>query len=194
MALPEWDTQPPWEADPTPALESWFRRVATTTMADMPLSNPALQVEAVGFRRYPAANDGANNGANNGAGAPAGHWLGVMLTPWAINLLCLPGGPDFPDARPGAKHPWRFPSGEYSFIVAEGEGLGRYHLCSLFSPALEFADHGTARLTAQGVLIGLLQPPGGPVPPSETVAAGEAPPSPARRGFLGLGPGRRERE
>ena len=37
--------------------------------------NPALRVEAVAFEPWD------------------GHWLGVMVTPWSINLLLLPHDP-----------------------------------------------------------------------------------------------------
>ncbi|WP_374277397.1 [NiFe]-hydrogenase assembly chaperone HybE [Azonexus sp.] len=152
-----------WADNPAPALEAAFAGIARTRMADVPLCNPALRVEAVGFR---ALADG--------------HWLGVMVTPWAINLLRLPGaGADWPATAAGGRHVWSLGSGDYEFIVAEEESLGVYHLCSLFSPALEFPDHAQARLTA---LAAVQAVHGAPL---------EAPPPAARptgrRAFLGLG-------
>lgn len=152
-----------WPDNPAPALEAVFADIACTRMADVPLCNPALRVEAVGFRTL-----------------ADGHWLGVMVTPWAINLLRLPGvAADWPDTRAGGRHRWSLGSGDYEFTVAEEARLGGYHLCSLFSPALEFPDHAQARLTALVVVEAVH---GAPL---------EAPPPAARptgrRAFLGLG-------
>ena len=62
-----------------------------------------------------------------------------MITPWAIKLLYLPGQEaGWPHAVACSKHDWQFVSGQYEFTVAEEDRLGTCHLCSLFSPALEF--------------------------------------------------------
>lgn len=153
----------PWTDNPAPQLEAVFGAVAAGPMADVPLCNRALSVEALGFRR-----------------AADGHWIGAMVTPWAINLLRLPGGPaDWPATPPGAKTDWRFPSGNYEFTVASEERLGIYHLCSLFSPAAEFETHEAARLTALAAVEALLQEPLETAPPPKR--------APSRRAFLGLG-------
>lgn len=130
------------DANPAPLLERVFRRIAATNMADMPLANPALVVEAVAFRRQ---------GGN-------GHWLGVLITPWAMNLLYLPaveGVPPWSNKKAGDKHLWHFPSGEYEFTVAAEAELGVYHLCSLFSPPTQFVNQEAARQTACAVLAAL---------------------------------------
>jgi len=138
-----------------------FSEIARTRMADVPICNAALRVEAIGFRR-----------------CPEGHWAGLMITPWAINLLCLPGdGEAWPALAAGSKHDWRFPSGDYEFIVADEARLGCYHLCSLFSPALEFASHEQARLTALATAHALFVQP---------MALPDEAPLPSRRAFLGL--------
>lgn len=153
----------PWPTDPSPALETVFRAVAAGPMADVPLCNAALTVEAVAFQR-----------------GPDGHWIGALVTPWAINLLRLPAeAATWPVVAAGGKHDWRLPSGDYEFTVAEEASLGTYHLCSLFSPAQEFDSHEAARLAALAAVEALLQAP---------LAAPPAVPAPApsRRAFLGL--------
>jgi hypothetical protein len=64
-----------------------------------------------------------------------------MITPWAINLLCLPGNVEtWPAAGRGVQQ------ARLAFSVRSTmnlpwprkSSLGNYHLCSLFSPALEF--------------------------------------------------------
>lgn len=150
-----------WTTDPSPALIDTFSEIARTRMAGLPICNPALQVEAIGFRRM-----------------TEGHWAGLMITPWAVNLLCLPGRAEgWPALAAGGKHDWRFPSGDYEFIVADEASLGVYHLCSLFSPALEFASHEQARLTALASAHALFAEP--LAVPVESAA-------PSRRAFLGL--------
>lgn len=150
-----------WASDPSPDLVAVFRDIAATRMADVPICNTRLQVEAVGFQR-----------------TAAGHWAGVMVTPWAINLLCLPGQPDgWPALAACSKHDWHFPSGDYEFTVADEASLGNYHLCSLFSPALEFDSHEQARLTALAAAHALF---------AEPLSAPATAPAPTRRAFLGL--------
>ena len=150
-----------WASDPSPELVAVFGAIAATRMADLPICNARLQVEAVGFQR-----------------TAAGHWAGVMITPWAINLLCLPGQLDgWPALAACSKHDWHFPSGDYEFTVADEARLGNYHLCSLFSPALEFDSHAQARLTALAAAQALF---------AEPLSAPLSTPAPSRRAFLGL--------
>lgn len=150
-----------WSDSPAADLEAVFGEIARTRMAGLPICNAALAVEAVGLRR----------GAE-------GQWVGAMVTPWAINLLCLPGdAAAWPALAAGGSHDWRFPSGAYEFIVAEEERLGTYHLCSLFSPALEFESHEAARLTALAAVHALFAAPPAAVAPAA---------APSRRAFLGL--------
>ena len=154
-----------WEVDPSRELEAHFQMVADTRMAGLPILNPALQVQAIGFRRM-----------------AAGHWVGAMLTPWSLNLLCLPGQTEgWPTDSPGAKLDWHFASGDYEFTVTDDPQLGTFHLCSLFSPMSEFDSHEQARLTAEAAMATLDAPQALP----HSKQAAEVPPS--RRRFLGLG-------
>jgi [NiFe] hydrogenase assembly HybE family chaperone len=116
--------------DPSDRLVAAFRAVATR-MAGLPIVNPALEVDAVAFAPW------------------EGHWLGVMLTPWFMNLTLLPRDPAaWRQLEPGAKRRYRFPAGDYEFVGARDDAIGEYLACSLFSPLLEFDDHATARLVA----------------------------------------------
>lgn len=151
-----------WATDPSSDLIAVFDTIARTRMHDVPICNRQLQVEAVGFQR-----------------TPDGHWAGAMVTPWAINLLCLPGRAEgWPALAACSKHDWRFPSGDYEFTVADEASLGTYHLCSLFSPTLEFDSHEAARLTALAAVHALFGQPIGEPPPAVATS---------RRAFLGLG-------
>lgn len=193
-------------------LEAGFRQVAATRMRGVPVLNPALQVQAVGFRLHPAA---ARPGgwAEPDTVSPA--WAsGVLVTPWFMNLLRLPLRPLTAVAAvetgwlaPGACASRALGTHPLDFIGAlEGEGqpgeLGAFEVCSLFSPMFQFADQAAAVATACEVLKLLREPAAeaAPVPaPAPAPVAGSSPavpdaaprgagpgaePVPARRGFL----------
>jgi len=117
--------------DPSAMLTTAFRAVAAR-MAGLSLANPALEVEAVGFAPW------------------QGHWLGVMVTPWFMNLTLAPADPGaWRSLALGAKRRYGFPAGDYEFVGAHDSGIGEYQVCSLFSPMERFEDQATARLVAQ---------------------------------------------
>jgi [NiFe] hydrogenase assembly HybE family chaperone len=158
------------------ALESAFRRIAATRMAGLPINHPLLAVEAVGFRLW------------------EGKWLGVLVTPWAVNLVLLPGGdPEFEVLATDKRQTWRFPSGEYDFMGGDEEECGGYQFCSLLSPVpeMEIADHQAARALAHEMLDGLfvdpaedvVMTPTTPAEPSRSLLSGPL----SRRGFLSGG-------
>lgn len=107
-------------------------------MADLPFLNPRLRVEAVDFADW------------------QGHWLGVLITPWAMNLLLLPASEQcWPRLTQGAIRRVAFAAGSYDFVASVDARLGELHTCSLFSPVLEFADQDSARQTARAARIAL---------------------------------------
>lgn len=152
-------------------LETAFRRIQGERMADLPFVNPGLTVEAVGFRPWDRS------------------CLGVLVTPWSMNLMLLPvEGEQWADRRPGEQGLVRFPSGSHEFILGEEAGIGRYRMCSLFSPVLEFPHQAAAVATARAALDQLLAPPaesrqGGPRP-APGGAARPVSPRVSRREFL----------
>jgi [NiFe] hydrogenase assembly HybE family chaperone len=121
-------------------LEYVFRRIQQERMQDMPICNPALEVQAIGFKEW------------------GNYYLGVMVTPWFMNLMLLPAGPDvFANMKEGSKQMHSFPSGSYEFITGKETDLGDHQLCSLFSPMQEFADQETAVQTANLILSELME-------------------------------------
>ncbi|MCU7846192.1 MAG: [NiFe]-hydrogenase assembly chaperone HybE [Candidatus Thiodiazotropha sp. (ex Monitilora ramsayi)] len=123
----------------TEGLESHFMRIGHDRMQGLPLLNPALQVQAVGFQVW------------------QDYCVGVLITPWFMNLMLLPNeGDDWQDRGIGDKQLHQFPSGPYEFIIGEEPGIGRYQMCSLFSPVFEFADQETAVATAEAVMTALM--------------------------------------
>jgi [NiFe] hydrogenase assembly HybE family chaperone len=137
------------------ALEHTFNDILATRMRDVPVVNPALSVRALGFERF------------------VGDWLGVLITPWFMNLLLLPGPEcSWMKIPPGSKIERAFPYGSYEFTLADEARLGPYAQCSLFSPMFEFQDHDAAVATAQAVLKHLLEldPPAAVRPPRSAIS------------------------
>lgn len=122
------------------ALEALFRHVERTRMAGVPVLNRALQVEAVGFEAA----------AVEPAEAPAA--VGVLLTPWFMNLVWLPLSPDADAGRVGRTKTREVGGTGFEFIGGYEPGLGAYEACSLASPMFEFPDQAQARATAHAVL------------------------------------------
>ena len=149
---------PPGEAErpsPAAALEQAFERVHRGPMAGLPMLNPALRVQAVGFRPWQSC------------------WLGVLITPWFMNLMLLPRIVSaWQPLADRDKRTLVFPAGAFEFIGGRDALVGDYQACSLFSPMFEFADQGGAQATAEAVLAGLL------------CAATPAAPAVSKRDFL----------
>jgi [NiFe] hydrogenase assembly HybE family chaperone len=133
-------------------LERLYRALAEGAMAGLPICNPALSVAALGFRE---------------AGGEA---VGVVVTPWFLNVVAAPLGTAAP-ARPGETRRLALPAGELELIVGELPGFGRLDAASLFSPMFGFADMDAALAAAEGALEALFA-----VPPPRAIP---------RRAFLG---------
>ncbi|MBM3392080.1 MAG: [NiFe]-hydrogenase assembly chaperone HybE [Betaproteobacteria bacterium] len=134
-------------ADPAPLLEAAFRRILAETMADVPILNPALQVEAVGFARH------------------GDHWLGILITPWFMNLVLAPGAAaSWQSVAPGLRLFRKFPSGDFAFLGSNEPEVGEFQSCSLFSPMAQFAEQAGAREVALAALQALQSDPAAPEP------------------------------
>lgn len=163
------------------ALVALYRHIASTRMAGLPLCNAALAVQAVGFDVLPGS----------------GGALGVLVTPWFINLVWLPVGEPLRDEHGQVLPPLRVGDSRtravgderFDFIGAWEDGFGPYEACSLFSPVFEFADQASAVATAEAVL-SLLRTVAAPPAPAALPPQPQHPPVPARRRFLlgGAGP------
>lgn len=120
-------------------LETIYTMIEQERMDDVPILNKELSVKAVGFREWDS------------------RILGVMLTPWFMNLMLLPGEEeDWSELETLSKTQHVFPSGNYEFIVGEEGGIGKYQMCSLFSPVFEFQEQDTAVATAEAVMDALM--------------------------------------
>jgi [NiFe] hydrogenase assembly HybE family chaperone len=103
-------------------------------MRNLPIVNSALEVEAVGFRTFDE------------------HQIGVLITPWFMNLVLLLGSDIGSRLRQGSKSTLRLPSGPVEFTTAQDEVLGPYLTAVLFSSVAEFPDQHTAKAIALEVM------------------------------------------
>lgn len=153
---------------PTDAVEEAFFRIQREQMADVPILNHALSVEAVDFQRW------------------QGQWLGVVVTPWCMSVLLVPGTEAGWHSTGDNKRRFvKFPAGDFAFLGSTADELGEYQSCSLISPMGQFANQSEAIMTARASMIALLADPAAareraavPTPPGQ--------PSFSRRRFLAM--------
>ena len=116
------------------ALLDFYRQVYEETFRDLPITNAALDVEAVGFRPLEE------------------HRLGVLITPWFMNLFLLPGTERWDDQPQGSACQLELPGSKVEFRVSHEEDLGTILSAALFSTVADFPDQALAREVAQETL------------------------------------------
>jgi len=155
-------------------LEQQFQAILTQRMAGVPVVNEKLAVRAIGFHRW-----------------QEGWWLGVLVTPWFMNLMLLPEQAPARAGRVGRSRCFTFPSGVYEFITGHEPLIGPYWSCSLFSPMTQFQDQAAAEATAAAALAAVMDEKHLPEPSAAKAAT--TPPEPlearlaepiSRRAFL----------
>jgi [NiFe] hydrogenase assembly HybE family chaperone len=136
------------------ALIGLFQRI-DAGMRDIPIYNEKIAVEAIGFRPF-----------------GEGEFLGVVLTPWFMNMIVLPVGPvPMAMAAIGRTVSLELPAGKRAFVVGGDETIGLYKAHSLHSPVLNFTLPGQAQAAARRMLALLMTPPDA----TAETAAGNAP-------------------
>lgn len=144
------------------ALVARFEEIGATTMRGMPIYNDGLRVEAVGFRLW-----------------DTDLLIGVLVTPWFMNLLLLPVDPvPMTGVRLGRRETVDLPAGPRPFLWSGDEALGAWRSHSLVSPMDRYQFHEAAVVEGRESLAAALTPP---EPDSGDV------PDPGRRRMLGFG-------
>ncbi len=115
-------------------LVAYHREVLETRLAGLPILNPELEVEAVGF------------------GKLAAHELGVLVTPWFINLVLLPGTDRWQDRAQGSRCNIELPGAKVDFTVSHDAELGTTLSAALFGTVTDFPDQAMAREVAAETL------------------------------------------
>ncbi|MBT3206010.1 MAG: [NiFe]-hydrogenase assembly chaperone HybE [Gammaproteobacteria bacterium] len=120
-------------------LEATFERIHLEQMQGIPILNSAIKVQALGFQLY------------------QGRVLGVIITPWLMNIVMLPKqNEEWSNMELGHKQPHKFPSKNYKFMVNNIDGIGPCQTHSLYSPMRDFASHEQAVTVAQEFLDSLM--------------------------------------
>ncbi len=115
-----------------------FEAIYAERMRDLPIVNSRLAVEAVGFDQW------------------EDHDLGVLITPWFMNLVLLPDSKRLVGLAQGERIECRFPSGPCELTVYHDEELGSYLAAVLFRTVADFPDQDIARAVAEEALVNLL--------------------------------------
>lgn len=154
------------------ALVDRFRAIGEANMRGLPIYNDALEVEAVGFA--PMGEGGAD-------------LLGVLVTPWFMNLILLPAEPAPATAHGmGDKMETGLPCGPTPMRWGGDAEIGGYRFVSLHSPMGAFHSQEHARAEANLLFGRYLTPPEPEVAEPEVAEAGQAEPTDAPPAAKGL--------
>lgn len=124
------------------ALVENFDRIGRESMAGLPFYNDALVVEAVGFDRF------------------GDERLGVLITPWFMNLMLIADEPiAYSENANGARRQVELPGGPETLLCGGTEEFGMFHARSLASPMDVYKSQDQVRAAARIALARALTPP-----------------------------------
>lgn len=119
-----------------------FERIGRESMRGLPFYNEALSVEAIGFERF-------------GEG-----WIGVLITPWFMNLMLVSDQPiPYAETANGEKRTIELPGGPVKFLCGGTEDFGMFHAHSIASPMDVYKSQNQARAAARRALACVRTPP-----------------------------------
>jgi [NiFe] hydrogenase assembly HybE family chaperone len=125
-------------------LVSRFKQIGEEHIRGLPIYHRPLQVEAVDFQPW------------------AQGWIGVLITPWFMNVMLLPRDKDqWQRLAVGQKNTQNLPSGDQEFVVGDDTEVGCYLFRSLASPMLRFKSQNDARQEAHAAIQRLMAPNAG---------------------------------
>ncbi len=116
------------------ALLEHFERILNTHMRGLPILNPRMAVEAVGTRSF------------------GEHRICVLITPWFMNLVLLPGTEEWVSVEQGESFSIEFPREALDFNVSRDDAIGTFLSAVLFRTVTDFPDQETARAVALEVM------------------------------------------
>jgi [NiFe] hydrogenase assembly HybE family chaperone len=120
------------------ALELAFNAIAEQRMAGVAVMHPRVHVQADPFVLLDAQMA-----------------LGVLITPWFMNLLRLPLTRS-DERRVGAQATHHIGAHVIEFTSAFEAAIGAFECCSVYSPLTQFEDHAAVHATAQALMRALL--------------------------------------
>ena len=122
-------------------LVAHYEMIFEERMRGLPIVNERLAVEAVGFEQWEDQD------------------LGILITPWFMNLVLLPDSARLADMAQGDRVDCKFPSGSCELTVYHDEQLGSYLAAVLFRTVADFPDQEIARAIAEEALAQILTDP-----------------------------------
>ena len=128
------------QANTVAGLVRHFESIYCQHMQSLPIVNRRMQVEAVGFQDF------------------EGHQLGVLITPWFMNLVLLPGAGEWQDSAQGDTSSIGFPCGPIEFTTSRDEAIGTYLTAVLYRDVSDLPNQSTARATAIEAMSALFAP------------------------------------
>jgi [NiFe] hydrogenase assembly HybE family chaperone len=117
-----------------------YQAIYREKMRGLPICNAALEVQVVGFRPLDQ------------------HQVGVLITPWFMNLVLLPGDDTWASAADGSADTVSLPSEPCEFVVSRDATIGTFLSAVLFRTVVDFPDQGTVVAVAEEVLKRLFLP------------------------------------
>ena len=123
------------------ALVGRYTEIYEQRMQGLPFVNTKLSVEAIGFREFEDFE------------------LGVLISPWFMNLVILPDANLDDRLEQGRKINVRLPTETVEFMTVQDEELGLYLSAVLFSSVTDFPDQETAKWIAEQVMEDLFGKP-----------------------------------
>ena len=119
-----------------------------------------FQSIAAQMRELPIYNDGVPVVAHGFCGFGDNELIGVLLTPWFMNVMLLPCRfTALNMAEIGKRQNVDLPAGPRIFIVGGDQVIGRHRAHSLHSPVLQFRLPGQAEAEAKRAFAALMQAP-----------------------------------
>lgn len=120
--------------DITSALVRHFQYVYQQRMQGLPIVNERLRVEAIDFHEHD------------------GDVVGILITPWFINLIRVPNDAVTRSDAQGDKSTVAFPSGSIEFTVCRDQGIEYFQSAVLFRSVSDIPDQSVAVDIAQRVM------------------------------------------
>lgn len=130
--------------NPQTFLETHFKSVHKDEMDDLKLCNKNVHVEGIGFHLHD------------------NHWIGIMITPWFLNLMIIPqSGQPWPELTEGRGKDivLEFPCGNLKFAPRIDPVIGSHLCCLLASPLNDYKTHDEVVSIAHQVLADLQRIP-----------------------------------
>lgn len=128
-------------SDDVAALLRHFEAIGSRHMRGLPIVNSKLHVEAVGVRQF------------------GEHKILVLIAPWFMNLVLLPGNDDWNRVDQGDTCEIEMPAEKLEFTVCHDDDIGTFLTAVMFRTVTDFPDQQTAQDVAAEILQTLFAKP-----------------------------------